>query len=246
MLNVVDSIQNNIPFTFVKYGDGEYFAAIQSIGHNCDGTPYTKNLGDSLVQSFKYFTQFDNVFVGKRQEEFVFRFFSSLSNRVNWEDFHLFMFNSASEFYNRLPIYRAIRNATQQKLYVCNETMVEESKKLLNIDSCVVVNSQNWFEQNYSTVLKSIQSLVKDPSSIIILFSAGMGAKVLMADVLKLFPLAILIDIGSALDLLCGGRKSRDYHQTFKEEDMMQFKLSLEEYRSDRIEHHQPNHDNAL
>ena len=51
-----------------------------------------------------------------------------------------------------------------------------------------------------------------------ILTSAGMGAKPLIADLYKLYPHAIIIDIGSAMDLICSHRRTRDYHTLSQQE----------------------------
>jgi hypothetical protein len=214
-MNIVKYIQTNTPFIFVKFGDGEYAAANNWRGGNCDGTPYTQTLGNSVIEAVKILSQSSNVYVGKWcGSETVANYFQSLvSNLIQWENYNYFIFRTANEFFTRcLPIYKSIRNAKQQKLYVCNSYMVEGAKQYLNIDSFAVIDPVNWFEVSYTNILTNIKSQVQDPNNLIILTSAGMGAKKLIADLHIQYPNAIILDIGSAMDLICSSRRTRDFH----------------------------------
>lgn len=214
-MDIIKFIQENKPFIFAKFGDGEYYACKKEQGGNCDGTPYTPKLGDGISESFKYLTKSPNVYIGKWLDfKGVADYFQSLTpNIVNWENYNILISRSRDEFLNRaLPYFKAIRNAKQHKIYVCNSTMVDLSKHILKIDSHVVIDPVNWFELNYDEVLNNVLTNVNDPNNTLILTSAGMGAKVLIADIHKKFPNVIIIDVGSALDLICSHRRTRDYH----------------------------------
>jgi hypothetical protein len=211
----IESIKTGQPFVFAKYGDGEYFAATQLPGGNCDGTPYTLTLGEGVKESFRYITQFPNVYIGQWNDfKGVYKYFEdSVTHTVQWVNYNIFIFKSKEQFYReQLAFYRVIRHSTKQKIYVCNPFMAERAKPLLNLDSTVNVDPVNWFENDYNTILNQTISTVKDPNNVIILTSAGMGAKVLISDLYKVFPHATIIDVGSALDFMCSGRRSRDFH----------------------------------
>ena len=96
--------------------------------------------------------------------------------------------------------------------------MVATSKDLFSIDTHVTIDKSNWFETSYEQTLQTTINSVKDPNNLLILTSAGMGAKILIADLHKYYPNAIIIDIGSALDLICSSRRTRDYHTLTSEE----------------------------
>ena len=214
-MDIIKFIQENKPFIFAKFGDGEYYASKKEQGGYCDGTPYTSKLSDGIIESFIYLSKLPNVYIGKWLDfKGVADYFQSLTpNTVNWENYNILISKSRDEFLNRaLPYFKAIRNAKQQKIYVCNSTMVDLSKHILNIDNHIVIDSVNWFELNYDEVLNNVLTSVNDPNNTLILTSAGMGAKVLIADIHKKFPNVIIIDIGSALDLICSHRRTRDYH----------------------------------
>jgi hypothetical protein len=211
----IDSIQTNKQFVFAKYGDGEYNAAVQIQGGNCDGTPYTSKLGQGVKDAFCYIAKQPNVYIGQWDDfNGVDKYFQSLIDTpVQWVNYNIFIFKSKSQFYQeQLEFYRAIRNSKKQKLYVCNPFMAERASSLLNLDGIITIDPVNWFETNYDDILNQTITAVKDPNNIMILTSAGMGAKVLISDLHKVFPNATIIDIGSALDLMCSGRRSRNFH----------------------------------
>ena len=213
-MDVVNLLRSETPFIFVKFGDGEYFAAVNAPGGNCDGTPYTQTLGNRIHDSIKTLAVMPHAFIGKWVDSpQVSVYFQSLCGiPIRWENYTIFIFRTHAEYYTRcLPMYQAIKNSTQQKIYVCNDTMVDGTRSFLNIDAYVVVDRRNWFETSYQTTLDSLKSMITTQTPII-LTSAGMGAKPLITEIATLYPAATIIDIGSALDLVCSSRRTRDYH----------------------------------
>lgn len=229
-MNFIENIQNNVPFVFAKFGDGEYNAVIRLRGENCDGTPYTEMLGQQIHDAFLYLTQFPNVYIGKWADfNSVAEYWIKLAQHpIHWADYNLLICRSKAEFLHRgVQYFRAIRNAPQQKIYVCNYSMVEMSRELLKIDDFAVVDPVHWFEKNYDGVLNDVCVKVTNPENLMILTSAGMGAKPLIADLWKKYPKSIIIDVGSALDAVCSLRKSRDYHNIFTMEDIQEIRAAL-------------------
>jgi hypothetical protein len=213
-MDILRFIEEKKPFVFAKFGDGEYDAATRTWGTNGDGTLFTPKLQEYVIEAFKYLAQFPNVYIGKWEVPWVPEFFQKLTpHPVNWENYNIFIARNSTEFLTRtMPFYKAIRNSSCQKIYVCNETMVELSKKLLKIDDFATIHPTMWFEYGFEHALNYVISLIKDPNETIILTSAGMGAKPLIAGVHKKFPNITMLDIGSALDLICSGRRTRDFH----------------------------------
>ncbi len=84
---------------------------------------------------------------------------------------------------------------------------------LFNINNTILIHPSDWYEQSYNTVLNRIKDTVINSSSIIIMTSAGMGAKALLSDLRKVYPNAILIDIGSAFDVFTY-KATRSYNMT--------------------------------
>lgn len=229
LVTFTSKLQTNTPFVFVKFGDGEYDAATQQQGGNCDGTPYTHKLGQSVREAIKTLTLSPNVWIGRWQESNgVDAYFQSLVNQpIQWLNYNNFIFKSRYEFMNtHFGFYKALRYASQQKLYVCNQSLVEGSKQLLNVNNHIIIDPVNWFEHSYYQILGETIRSIQRPTECIILVSAGMGAKQLIADLHKVLPQAIIIDLGSALDLLCGGRRSRNFHN-IPDQELMEMRFGL-------------------
>jgi hypothetical protein len=204
------NIKNSIPCIFAKYGDGEYSAATFQDGHNCDGTPLTHNLGVRLRESLQYIVKQPNSMIGKWHTPTVYNFWQSLVDiPIHYVDYHT-VINDKECVNNtdKLELFKSIKESSKKKIYIANP-LLKRSKILLNIDDHIEVDYSNWFETHYESVRDSVCSSIKSDSNTIIMTSAGIGAKPLIADLHMLFPNAIYIDIGSALDTICTKRDSR-------------------------------------
>jgi hypothetical protein len=126
-----------------------------------------------------------------------------------------------------MPIFLSIRQAKQQKIYICNDKVQHVAKRLFQIHDCVTIDSTNWFQNDYTKILQQCKATVKDPHRVIFMISAGMGGKPLIADLLQALPHAIILDIGSGFDFLCTLKKTRDYQKAFSLEDVKKLRLLL-------------------
>jgi len=226
-MDIVEFLQNKTPFVFAKFGDGEYFASIESRGGNCDGTPYTKKLGEGVRSAIQTLAK-ANAYIGKWIDSpQVAPYFQGICNiPIQWENYNIFIFRTSAEYFNRcLPIYQALKASTQQKIYVCNSSMVEGTSAFLGIDSHIVIDSRNWFETSFDSVVEKVKQTVSTETPLILL-SAGMGAKPLIAKIVETYPMATVLDIGSALDLICSSRRTRDYH-TLTDSEIARIRISL-------------------
>lgn len=217
--NIIDAINNNTPISFSKYGDGEYYCAIQhNSRHNCDGDVYTPKLGEGIRESFKYIiNNVDNGYCGDWGEDngggLTHNYFNSLVDNkpVKWANFHTFIFdNQQNKCDNqKVEMYKTIKNSKLKKIYICNPKL-RRSQQLLNIDHMIYVPNNCWFDSKFEDILKQVIELIGDnDGNHIVMTSCGMSAKVLIVELLKLYPKGIYLDIGSALDMLCGKHPSR-------------------------------------
>tara|TARA_R110000868_G_scaffold294847_2_gene555323 strand:+ start:433 stop:1107 length:675 start_codon:yes stop_codon:yes gene_type:complete len=199
-MNIIQKINLNVPFTFAKYGDGEYLCAIKRNGQNCDKTKYTHKLSQAIIASYIYLAPLDNSFLGKwTDDNIVYKFFEKIIV-PKWVDYSTFIWGTHAEFLDKMLILKSIKYAKQQKIYVCNENLAEMAG-LFNIDTIVKIHPSDWFENDYDLILKQIMEKVINTDSIIIMTSAGMGAKPLLSDLRKIYKNSILLDIGSAFDI---------------------------------------------
>jgi hypothetical protein len=81
----------------------------------------------------------------------------------------------------------------------------------------VHVPFNNWVDTQFDTILNEIKSYINPDEQYIVLTSAGMGAKILIGELTKLFPKNIFIDIGSGLDKVCTKKTSRGWEPTYED-----------------------------
>jgi hypothetical protein len=208
-------LNNNIQCIFAKYGDGEFNAANYWVGANCDETPYTKNLGDKVRESFVYNSQQSNAMMGAWHDTSNKQFWEGLGNsNVTWVNFHTVLIDNnspANHNNDRLELFKSIKESSRKKIYVANPNMFR-AQIIFSIDTHIKIDPSNWFDTQYESVFSSIKSEIEDDNNTLVLTSAGMGAKYLISELHKLFPKAIYIDVGSGFDKLCTGMDTRTYN----------------------------------
>jgi len=217
---LTNCIQNKIPCSFQKYGDGEYFCAINHKGSNCDNDNYSEKKADELVNSFKYITNLGGKhFLGMWHHANVVAFWSQLANcnNIQWADYHTFLINRKnSNVSEKILLYKAIKQSALKKIYISNPLMGKASG-LLNIDKMICVPFNNWFDE-FDTTFKKIEEEIELGQQHIIMTSAGMGAKILIYELLKKYPNNLYFDLGSALDQLCTKKKSRGWEPSYEQQ----------------------------
>ena len=210
-------INQKVPCIYVKYGDGEYLASVGGKGlqQNCDKTPYTSKLQEAMNESFIYLSKQNNAYLGQYNGE-TFNHWNNFTNlEKKWASYHLFIFYGSNTFnQEKKDLYKAIKYSKCQKIFICNEDLYKNSKQLLNIDTHIIIDKHNWFENDFNTIVNNTIRSIRNPNNFIILTSAGMGAKPLISTIHKKFPNGIFLDVGSAIDYICTGKPSRAHHYT--------------------------------
>jgi hypothetical protein len=219
---LTNCIENGIPVSFSKYGDGEYLCASGNNGSNCDRDSMTPKLQTKLRESFTYMVEnCNNAYFGLWCQTFVIDFWKQfVTKEIKWVNYHAILFdndlnNKSDSFYAKMKLYKAIKNSKMKKIMVCNPLMIK-AKILLNIDDMIHVPLCNWFDTELEKIISKIKTIVTD-EPFIVLTSCGMGSKVLICELVKLFPHGIFIDVGSALDLLCTKKDSRGREYSYNE-----------------------------
>ena len=93
---------------------------------------------------------------------------------------------------------------------------MEKAQPLLNIDLMIYIPLNNWFDTSFEELMQILNKVISTDEQYIIMCSAGMGAKVVICELTKLFPNNIYLDIGSALDTICTKRVTRDINRTYE------------------------------
>jgi len=218
-------IQNKTPICYSKYGDGEYICAnygnVPEAGDvNCDNDSYSKKKGQGIIESFKYIVNdLDNAYIGAWENESVTNYWKSLvdENKIKWAYYHTFIIGDedfgTDQLEKKVALYKAIQDSSLKKIMICNPLLIK-AKDLFKVDEMIHVPFNNWFESHYEQLLDHIKLKIDDEEQPIILTACGMSAKILIADLAKVYPKGIFLDIGSATDFLCTtcdtrGRKYR-------------------------------------
>lgn len=179
-------IEGNVPFTFVKRGDGEDLCMLDGqTGQNCDGASYTPALADGLRRAFS-FLRLHGAYI------------------VSFADYPLpfitLLHQKGNDIQALKDFYRAVRNSPHSKVYVGPER-AREVAQLLKADF-VSVPMPN-ADEKYDSILEDLKSKIVDGG--IYMFSAGFCAKILIADALLYNPRITCLDIGSSFDSLVVG-----------------------------------------
>ena len=218
---LTECIDNKTPVSFSKYGDREYNCCTNinnkyDNNYNRDNDRMTLKLKNDLIESFKYIVnETDNGFIGLWYDNYNITFWKSIVNKeINFAKYHtiinFFWKETEQETNNKVKLLKSIKKSKLKKIIVCNELLIK-STILLNIDIMVTVPLNNWFDTKLESMIEFLKKNIKEDEQHIIITCCGMGAKVLIAKLHKLFPNNIYLDFGSAIDEICTKRNTRDY-----------------------------------
>ena len=209
--HIIECIENSKPVLFLKFGDGEFNCMRRHNGSNCDGDIYTYKLSNGLIASFKFIVEnTNNSYIGAWHTDDVKCYCESLVNKpINWCKYHTIIFDKNNDIM-KAKLYKAIKHSTRKKIILCNKHLIK-SEKLLNLDHMVFVPLNNWFDNNFEDILNQISNLITEDNNHILITCAGMGSKVLIAELVKKFPSGIYLDFGSALDTICTKHDTRGF-----------------------------------
>lgn len=215
---IIQCIHQKIPVSFLKFGDGEYLCAILEPGGNVDGDLYTLKLSNALIHSFiymstiainSYFALWHGAIHQKEWESLI------EYRPVKWVKYHTLIFDKKDDD-KKIELFKLIKNTNDyQKLVICNNKMSPMINKLLNTDNICVIPENNWFDEQFETVLQLIKNFILHPENqlrnkpFIILTMCGMSAKVLICELYKIFPAYIYLDVGSTFDVICTNTYTR-------------------------------------
>ncbi len=217
-------IKEKKPVVFFKVGDGEYYCANYNRGINCDHDTYTPQKAVSIMNAISYLNEtHENVHFGMwewhpEQREF----WEGLCSRpMQWVNFHTILIDDydmdtkGETLKDKIELFKAIKSSPLKKVYVTNE-LLRKVKILLNVDSMVYIPARNWFETEFERILEEMKKEYDEKGTIFI-FSGGLGAKPLIAELVKCYPNAIYVDIGSGLDYICTQRNTRGWRYTYSQ-----------------------------
>lgn len=225
-----DKLRNGENFIMVKFGDGEWRNMIYNDDtlHNCDLCYYYKGLGIDLIQSYIYFLKTKNAYIN-RWYSHVYDIQDSLENDnkefYNSDKFLYYalivhtMTEDNSFKQEQVDFFTELKRSKKNKIYISHIDMIHAVAKIMNINQGISIPLKNSYLEKHKILEFSRNLLSEKPEDNIILVSAGMFAKVLIAILSKEFPKNTFIDIGSTFDGLI--RASRDFNGTVEYQQLL-------------------------
>jgi len=221
---LTDCIKENKPVAFSKYGDGEIMCAKHTGDTNADFETYTPQLRVAVIEAFKYMVnEADNAYIGLWHDHSCIDFWGQFATkRIKWAYFHsLLIDNEDMEtknevLQNKVVLYKAIKESKLKKIIICNPLLVK-AKILLNVDHVVSVPFRNWIDNEMANYIAHLKELIGEDGNHIIMTCCGIASRVLLPELIKIFPKGIYLDFGSALDLICTKRDSRGWNYKYED-----------------------------
>lgn len=210
----VDRLRRGLFFAFVKYGDGEWrgiFGSGRRAGEQKLGNSLLrKYLRESVGQHYgkeRYFLAIQSVPYLKKRRLLgqIEKWTRANAPHSQWHDGEIF--TKASRWGGLAPFVTELRK---------HQVVVVGPRHLGKLDFCdkhIVVPGRNCF----SAFEKILEMAQRNCEEVVMLFSAGPTAKILIH---KLWPQAkrcFMIDTGSLWDVYCG-KRSRGYHRSITSE----------------------------
>jgi len=197
----IDNIKKNKNFTFTKYGDGELSCMLDVKGGNCDGHPYSPELGRLLKESLLKNSQRGNTYIGDWtgwMGDTLSRYRDTLVNyeEVNYICYEILL-NHKNEPKPRLyRLHRAIKNSARKKIFV-GPRKLSRAKDFFNCYSHIIVLPTNSFSEYHRIRAECINSVEEN---CIFMFACGMPSKVIISDILDYEEKVTCLDFGSGFD----------------------------------------------
>ena len=200
LVTFTKNIKEKINFNFIKFGDGEFDCMVGKKGHNCDFHPYSKKLSDKLHESYNTFCNMQNTHIanwtGSGYENLRSELNGKLTNKPNLVFYDLILQQEGLLTEELFNFYKAIKESKRKKIFIGNDKLVGV-KRFLNLDVHIIVPVINAFGRHNEMLSKCMTHLSDD---CIFLFSAGMPAKALALDLVKVNKNITCLDCGSAFD----------------------------------------------
>lgn len=189
-------LQARTPFAFVRFGDAEFECMAGYGTHNRDRTQYTRELGDALIGAFRSLSQMENVYLAQRCAPHLREKMAALvdldGRRYYDADALLLHYRS----FSLETFYRTLIQDERRKIYVA-PACLNQGMKLLGCARRVNVKRPDAFSE-WKEISADLAADNADDT--IFLFSAGMGSKVWIAELMAEGKRITCIDLGSALD----------------------------------------------
>lgn len=203
------NLKNEIPFSFARYGDGEWAAILKSDGENCDGHQYFDDMGTSLSE-----------IIGSPVDYYIG--IQPLAIRAMLPRMGALAFPHQNSFFNADILHKASEYGIIHQFFaaMANRRIILvgpeylRDQYVLQIAEHVLIPEKNcWLERD--NTLAALHSTLTAENDVV-LFCASMAANVYVDQMYTAYGKKhSFLDIGSLLDPFAG-KLSRGYHRKLK------------------------------
>ncbi len=136
----------------------------------------------------------------------------------------------------QVTFFKTIKESKRTKIYISNQAMIDAVFDVLNLSYGIPIPEVNSYLHK-DTIMKNVGDIMcdketknfkicdfVDSKNLIFLFSGGMFAKVLIAELSKIYPNNTYIDIGSTFDGLIKGSRIFNNSKEYRDEMMKIYK----------------------
>lgn len=196
------------PFSFSRFGDGEWNAVFDKKGHNCDKHPYYPDMNRALRQVLKTYKNQSNYFLGlqrysrKKKWKEIQKFLGK--NKIKWSNADCL--HDASQGGDLIKFFKVLKTRT---VVLVGPGYLEGFKPK---DFFIQVPDKNcWLEKD--RIVEDVKQVLEDShEDMVVLFVASMPANVMVDELYKIHgDKHTFIDVGSVLDPYAGV-VTRGYH----------------------------------
>jgi hypothetical protein len=206
----VEKLASGIPFSFARYGDGEWMAMLGRAGANCDGHEYFPALGERLRRavlnpgSYLYGMQPCAMRTDGRA---IRRFLKANSIRIPWHNSDVFhRANVAGTLY---PLVAQLR--TMPVVMVGPAYLQTVQATLFPFVEFIEVPPKNCF-LSIDTLMAQMLRAAAGPQPRVFLFSASMAANVMIHELFGEMGMRhYMLDCGSLWDVYAGVNSRSNY-----------------------------------
>jgi hypothetical protein len=219
----VAKLQKGIPFSFSRFGDGEWSAILGDSGENCDGHRYFpelgRDLGTALInkQDYLYGMQYRAV---KNLGWGIFKYVRRNRIHMQWHDADVFHYcdNAGTLF----PLVRQLR--TMRVVVIGPSHLRRLTENVFTYDHFIEVPPKNcYLEKN--RIRDEVKAYYEKNGPALFSFSASMTTNVIIHELFPLMgPTCWLLDLGSLWDSYVGvdsrGGKSPLYWKVLQKQNI--------------------------
>jgi len=212
LAHYVASLQQGRPFSFSRFGDGEWSAILGRDGANCDGHVYFPELGERLRDTIFHPLDYHYAFQPKAMDldgREIARFIGKHGVQLAWHDADVFHdANLAGGLY---PLVEQLR---KMDVVVVGASHLKHLKEdVFSYVDYVEIPPENCFLK-VDEIKEQILDVAQGRSGLVFSLSASMAANVLIHD---LYPLIgrdhWMIDFGSLWDIYAGVKSRGVYRK---------------------------------